>query len=48
VDEYTGAIHVYGGDFPNAPRSEWDPLLLTERPRDMDRAAEAFHESDRG
>ena len=48
VDEYTGAIHVYGGDFLNAPRSEWDPLLLTERPRDMARAAEAFHESDRG
>ena len=48
VDGYTGAIHVYGGDFPSSPRSEWDPLLLTERPMDMERAAEAFRESDRG
>ena len=48
VNVYTGAINVYGGFFPNAPRSECDPLLLTERPRDMDRAAEAFRESDIG
>ena len=31
----TGAIHVYGGDFYAAQRSEWDPETLTERPYDF-------------
>ena len=31
----TGAIHVYGGDFVNAPRSQWDPDTLTEQPYDL-------------
>ncbi len=31
----TGAIHVYGGDFYGAQRSEWDPESLTERPYDF-------------
>jgi predicted metal-dependent enzyme (double-stranded beta helix superfamily) len=47
VGDYTGAIHVYGGDFLNAPRSEWDPLSLSERPRDMDRAVQAFTQLDK-
>jgi hypothetical protein len=28
--EPTGAIHVYGGDFFGAERSEWDPETLKE------------------
>jgi hypothetical protein len=28
----TGAIHVYGGDFFAAIRSEWDPETLLARP----------------
>lgn len=28
----TGAIHVYGGDFVNTPRSQWDPDSLVEEP----------------
>ena len=32
----TGAIHVYGGDFYGAVRSEWDPETLTERPYDFE------------
>ena len=35
LDALTGAIHIYGGDFLGARNSEWDPLTLTERPRDM-------------
>jgi predicted metal-dependent enzyme (double-stranded beta helix superfamily) len=32
---YTGAIHVYGGDFVNAARSQWDPETLLEEPYDL-------------
>jgi hypothetical protein len=32
IRRLTGAIHVYGGDFFHAERSEWDPeTLLDER-----------------
>ena len=30
LDRLTGAIHVYGGDFVAAERSEWDPERLNE------------------
>jgi predicted metal-dependent enzyme (double-stranded beta helix superfamily) len=36
LGRYTAAIHVYGGDFPETPRSQWDPETLTEEPYDMD------------
>jgi predicted metal-dependent enzyme (double-stranded beta helix superfamily) len=46
---YTGAIHVYGGDFVGTPRSQWDPETLAEQPYDLaavreefDRAEQAF------
>ena len=32
---YTGAIHVYGGDFVNVARSQWDPETLLEEPYDL-------------
>ena len=32
---FTGAIHVYGGDFVNQPRSQWDPDTLAEKPYDI-------------
>lgn len=32
---YTGAIHVYGGDFINEPRSQWDPQTLAEQAFDL-------------
>jgi predicted metal-dependent enzyme (double-stranded beta helix superfamily) len=34
VTRFTGAIHIYGGDFLNQPRSQWDPATLTEEPYD--------------
>ena len=43
---YTGAIHVYGGDFFAEPRSEWDPKTLEERPWDVDHARRAFAEAN--
>jgi predicted metal-dependent enzyme (double-stranded beta helix superfamily) len=36
-DTAAAAIHVYGGDFLHAPRSEWDPVTMVERPYDMAR-----------
>jgi predicted metal-dependent enzyme (double-stranded beta helix superfamily) len=34
----TGALHIYGGDFFNTARSDWDPETLQERPFDIERA----------
>lgn len=39
---FTGAIHVYGGDFFAAQRSEWDPETLEERPYDVKKARLQF------
>ena len=48
LDKYAGAIHVYGGDFINAPKSEWDPENHRERPRDTLRAFAAFKAREKG
>lgn len=46
IKRLTGAIHIYGGDFFDTPRSEWDPGTLTERPFDLDNAMNVFRESE--
>lgn len=33
---FTGGIHIYGGDFFNTTRSQWDPETLIEEPSDGD------------
>jgi predicted metal-dependent enzyme (double-stranded beta helix superfamily) len=38
----TGAIHVYGGDFVNQPRSQWRPPSLTREPYDSTLVAREF------
>ncbi|MEY2452562.1 MAG: hypothetical protein QOD92_2136 [Acidimicrobiaceae bacterium] len=43
---YTGAIHVYGGDFVQQPRSQWDPGSLIEEPYDMERVLKQFEASN--
>jgi predicted metal-dependent enzyme (double-stranded beta helix superfamily) len=43
---FTGAIHVYGGDFFATPRSEWTPDTLEERPYDIEGAKRAFAEAN--
>jgi predicted metal-dependent enzyme (double-stranded beta helix superfamily) len=45
--KFTAAIHVYGGDFFSAHRSEWDPETLSEQPSDGDRARQIFEEANR-
>jgi len=46
LDQLTAAIHVYGGDFFNTPRSEWDPKTLEEHPYDMAGTLRIFEESN--
>ena len=42
---FTQAIHVYGGDFFAAPRSEWDPITFVERPWDVANVRRQFAEA---
>jgi len=46
LDRITGAIHVYGGDFFNAPRSEWNPKTFREQPYDIADTMRAFESSN--
>jgi predicted metal-dependent enzyme (double-stranded beta helix superfamily) len=43
----TGAIHVYGGDFFEMDRSEWEPESLEERPYDIDTNMKLFEDANR-
>lgn len=43
----TAAIHVYGGNFFEQPRSEWDPESLDERAYDVARNLELFEAENR-
>jgi len=47
IPRLTGAIHVYGGDFFETPRSEWDPEALTEAPYDVAKTRQLFEDSNR-
>ncbi|HZS82443.1 MAG TPA: hypothetical protein VFA50_06210 [Stellaceae bacterium] len=47
IPRLTGAIHVYGGDFFAAPRSEWDPEALTEKRYDVEKNLRLFEEANR-
>ena len=42
IPKLTGAIHIYGGDFFEAERSEWDPEDLTEHAYDMSKVKAMF------
>lgn len=44
--EFTGALHVYDGDFVNQPRSQWDPDTLAEQPHDMAVTIATFAEAN--
>jgi len=43
---FTGAIHIYGGDFVNQPRSQWDPDTLMERPYDLEQVRRLFAQAN--
>ena len=42
----TGAIHIYGGDFVDQPRSQWGPGERTERPHDLQHTFRQFAEAN--
>jgi len=46
IPRLTAAIHVYGGDFFGAARSEWDAETLLEGPFDAERAVRRFEEAN--
>ena len=43
----TGAIHVYGGNFFEMHRSEWEPENLEERPYDIEKNMSLFEEANK-
>ena len=43
---FTGAIHVYGGDFFTKPRSEWESESAEEAPYSVEHAMQAFAEAN--
>jgi predicted metal-dependent enzyme (double-stranded beta helix superfamily) len=46
LNQFTGAIHIYGGDFFAVPRSEFDAETLEERPYDVEKAKRVFLEAN--
>lgn len=46
LDRLTAALHVYGGNFFDTPRSEWDAVTLDEHPYSIDHTMAAFEESN--
>ena len=36
LQRFTGGLHIYGGDFFETERSQWDPETLTEEPSNGD------------
>ncbi|MGH6725040.1 MAG: hypothetical protein ACREB8_00670 [Pseudolabrys sp.] len=48
IPRLTAAIHVYGGDFFAAEKSEWDPETFSERSFDQQQLVRRFEESNRG
>jgi predicted metal-dependent enzyme (double-stranded beta helix superfamily) len=46
IEKLTGAIHIYGGDFFEVHRSEWDPETLVERDWDIESAVRLFNQSN--
>jgi predicted metal-dependent enzyme (double-stranded beta helix superfamily) len=42
TSQFTGAIHIYGGDFFTQPRSEWSSVPYEEQPFDVERTLAHF------
>jgi predicted metal-dependent enzyme (double-stranded beta helix superfamily) len=42
LQRFTGGIHIYGGDFFETTRSQWNPETLEEEPSDGARIREMF------
>lgn len=44
---FTGALHIYGGDFVNQPRSQWDPDTLAEQPYNLEQVRQLFAQANK-
>jgi predicted metal-dependent enzyme (double-stranded beta helix superfamily) len=42
LNAFTGALHIYGGDFLNQPRSLWNPDTMAEEPATGERIRAIF------
>ena len=42
TNEYTGALHIYGGNIFKLERSQWNTTTLHEAPYDSDKAIAGF------
>jgi predicted metal-dependent enzyme (double-stranded beta helix superfamily) len=42
LQRFTGGIHIYGGDFFDTTRSQWNPETLEEKPSDGAKIREMF------
>ncbi len=47
LQQLTGALHVYGGDFFDTPRSLWDPESLEEGPSDGQIVKQIFEDENK-
>lgn len=47
LGQFSGAIHVYNGDFVAAARLEWDVESLREGPFDVERQRQRFEDANR-
>ena len=47
IPRFTGALHIYGGDFFAQARSEWDPETLLERPYSSAKTLRMFEEANK-
>lgn len=47
IPRFTGALHVYGGDFFARERSEWDPETLLEKPYSSAKTVRMFEDANR-
>jgi predicted metal-dependent enzyme (double-stranded beta helix superfamily) len=46
LSRFTGAVHVYGGDFVHQPRSQWGPETGQEQPYDAAQVHRVFAEAN--
>jgi len=47
TSKLTGAIHVYGGNFFEEHRSEWEPESLLEKPYDLEGNMQLFEDANK-
>jgi predicted metal-dependent enzyme (double-stranded beta helix superfamily) len=47
LTQFTGGIHIYGGDFFDTPRSQWDPETLAEEPSNGAKIRAVFERENR-